>query len=117
MTNWSADKGLHPQTEGHVNMTRDDGVEMLFQGGSLLLETSCSGQGSGWAGALGNTVMTAATCKTQAEQTTGINHPADTTASTTTLHSMTALSAFSKHKENAELLQEPCLGLVIPFHL
>lgn len=51
-TNWYAEKGLHPQTEAHVNKARDDGVEMLLQGSSLLLETSCSGQGSDWAGAL-----------------------------------------------------------------
>ena len=52
LTNGYAEKGLHPQTDAHVNRGRDDGVEMLLQGSSPLLETSCSGQGSDWAGAL-----------------------------------------------------------------
>lgn len=47
-----AEKDLHPQTDRHVNRARDDGVEMLFQGSSLLLGTSCSGQGSDWVGAV-----------------------------------------------------------------
>lgn len=47
-----AEKGLHPQTDTHVNRARDDGVEILLQGFSLLLGISCSGQGSDWAGAV-----------------------------------------------------------------
>lgn len=44
----------------------------------------------------GDTVMTAATCKTQAEQTTGINHPADATAAAAA--SCLAIGAVSIHK-------------------
>lgn len=46
-----SDWGLLPHTDAHVNRGRDDGVEMLLQGSPLPLETSCSGQGSDWAGA------------------------------------------------------------------
>lgn len=52
LTNRSAQKGLHSQTDAHVNRGSHDGAQMLLQGSSLLLETSWSGQGSDWAGAL-----------------------------------------------------------------
>ncbi|TNN88576.1 hypothetical protein EYF80_001359 [Liparis tanakae] len=51
---------------------------MLLQQRSLLLENQLLGSGIGPGRERhGNTVMTAATCKTQAEQTMAINHPAD----------------------------------------
>lgn len=82
LTNWYADKGLHPHTVGRVNMARDDGVEICFRAAPSYWKPAAQVRDQAGQEHCSVTVMTAATCKTQAEQTTGINHPADATAST-----------------------------------
>lgn len=63
-------------------MARDDGGEICFR--AALSHWKAAAQVRAQAGQEHRsvTVMTAATCKTQAQQTTGINHPADAAAST-----------------------------------